>query len=96
MVGLARSLAREVASRGITVNVIAPGFIDTDMTSDRGHRRRSGLPRGRRGRLSHGSGHRHRRRSSHGAVIRRLAPRSLASTMAKYDRDRARRDTSRS
>jgi NAD(P)-dependent dehydrogenase (short-subunit alcohol dehydrogenase family) len=36
MVGLARSLAREVASRGITVNVIAPGFIDTDMTSDLG------------------------------------------------------------
>lgn len=36
MVGLARSLAREVASRGITVNVIAPGFIATEMTSDLG------------------------------------------------------------
>ena len=36
MVGLARSLAREVASRGITVNVIAPGFIATDMTSELG------------------------------------------------------------
>jgi len=36
MVGLARSLAREVASRGITVNVIAPGFIDTEMTADLG------------------------------------------------------------
>jgi 3-oxoacyl-[acyl-carrier protein] reductase len=34
VVGLARSLATEVASRGITVNVIAPGLIDTDMTSD--------------------------------------------------------------
>jgi NAD(P)-dependent dehydrogenase (short-subunit alcohol dehydrogenase family) len=33
LVGLARSLAREVASRGITVNVIAPGFIDTEMTA---------------------------------------------------------------
>lgn len=33
MVGLARSLAREVASRGITVNVIAPGFVDTEMTA---------------------------------------------------------------
>ena len=36
LVGLARSLAREVASRSITVNVIAPGFIDTEMTSDLG------------------------------------------------------------
>ena len=32
LVGLARSLARELASRGITVNVVAPGPIDTDMT----------------------------------------------------------------
>jgi 3-oxoacyl-[acyl-carrier protein] reductase len=32
MIGFSKSLAREVGSRGITVNVIAPGFIDTDMT----------------------------------------------------------------
>jgi len=34
LMGLARSSARELASRGITVNCVAPGFIDTDMTSD--------------------------------------------------------------
>ena len=33
LVGLARSLARELGSRGITANVVAPGFIDTDMTA---------------------------------------------------------------
>jgi 3-oxoacyl-[acyl-carrier protein] reductase len=32
LIGFAKSLAREVASRQITVNVVAPGFIDTDMT----------------------------------------------------------------
>ena len=33
LVGLARSLARELGSRGITANVIAPGFVDSDMTA---------------------------------------------------------------
>ena len=32
MIGLSKSVARELASRGITVNVVAPGFITTDMT----------------------------------------------------------------
>jgi len=33
LIGFGRSLAREVGSRGITVNVVAPGFVDTDMTA---------------------------------------------------------------
>jgi 3-oxoacyl-[acyl-carrier protein] reductase len=32
LVGMARSLARELGSRGITTNVVAPGFVETDMT----------------------------------------------------------------
>ena len=34
IIAFSKSLAREVGSRGITVNVVAPGFIDTDMTRD--------------------------------------------------------------
>jgi len=34
MVGFAKSLAKEVGSRNITVNTVAPGFIDTDMTKE--------------------------------------------------------------
>ena len=33
LVGFGRSLARELASRNITVNIVAPGFVDTDMTA---------------------------------------------------------------
>jgi 3-oxoacyl-[acyl-carrier protein] reductase len=33
LVGLARSVTRELGGRGITVNVVAPGFVDTDMTA---------------------------------------------------------------
>ena len=40
LVGLARSLARELGSRGITCNVVAPGFVDSDMTA--------GLPEARK------------------------------------------------
>jgi len=39
LVGLARSLARELGSRGITVNVVAPGPVETDMTAALGERR---------------------------------------------------------
>lgn len=41
LVGAARSLAREVGSRGITVNVVAPGFVDTDMTAELPEERRT-------------------------------------------------------
>jgi 3-oxoacyl-[acyl-carrier protein] reductase len=36
LVGMARSLARELGSRGVTANVLAPGFIETDMTAELG------------------------------------------------------------
>ena len=34
LIGIARSLTRELGSRGITANVVAPGFIETDMTAE--------------------------------------------------------------
>jgi len=36
LVGAARSIARELGSRGVTANVIAPGFVATDMTAELG------------------------------------------------------------
>jgi NAD(P)-dependent dehydrogenase (short-subunit alcohol dehydrogenase family) len=41
LIGLARSIARELGSRSITANVIAPGFIDTDMTAELGDARKA-------------------------------------------------------
>lgn len=43
LIGFSKSLAREVASRGITVNVVAPGFIETDMTQALTDEQRSGI-----------------------------------------------------
>ena len=51
LVGMARSFARELGSRGITANVVAPGFVETDMTASLDEKRRteiaSSVPLGR-------------------------------------------------
>jgi 3-oxoacyl-[acyl-carrier protein] reductase len=51
LVGMARSFARELGSRSITANVVAPGFVETDMTSTLDEKRRneiaSSVPLGR-------------------------------------------------
>jgi NAD(P)-dependent dehydrogenase (short-subunit alcohol dehydrogenase family) len=51
LVGVARSITRELASRNITANVVAPGFVETDMTaqlpSDRRASYLAGIPAGR-------------------------------------------------
>jgi 3-oxoacyl-[acyl-carrier protein] reductase len=56
LIGLTKSLARELAPRGITVNAVAPGFIDTDMTSGFDDKTREGIiaqiPLGRVGTLA--------------------------------------------
>ncbi len=43
IIAFSKSLAREIGSRGITVNVVAPGFIDTDMTRALGEEQRKAL-----------------------------------------------------
>ncbi|HZP13824.1 MAG TPA: 3-oxoacyl-ACP reductase FabG [Nevskiaceae bacterium] len=43
LVGFSKALAREIGSRGVTVNVVAPGFIDTDMTRELAEAQRAAL-----------------------------------------------------
>ena len=45
LVGMARSIARELGSRGITANVVAPGFVETDMTAELGEERMAAIQR---------------------------------------------------
>lgn len=51
LVGMARSIARELGSRNVTANVVAPGFVESDMTAELGDERRAeilaGIPLGR-------------------------------------------------
>lgn len=53
VIGFSKSMAKELASRGITVNMVAPGFIDTDMTAAMTEKAReatlTGIPLGRAG-----------------------------------------------
>lgn len=53
MIGFTKSLAKEIGSRNVTVNVVSPGFIDTDMTSELPEEQRqallAGIPLGRLG-----------------------------------------------
>ena len=66
MLGFTKSLAREVASRGITVNAVAPGFIDTDMTRALTEEQRAALQNAD----SDGSARQRRRRRRGRAVSR--------------------------
>ncbi|HCR44513.1 MAG TPA: beta-ketoacyl-ACP reductase, partial [Ruminococcaceae bacterium] len=54
IIGLTKTVARELAGRGVTCNAIAPGFIDTDMTKELGEKAKdaglSGIPMKRPGR----------------------------------------------
>jgi 3-oxoacyl-[acyl-carrier protein] reductase len=51
LIGLARSVARELGGRGVTANLVAPGYVDTDMTADLTDKRReemmAAIPLGR-------------------------------------------------
>jgi NAD(P)-dependent dehydrogenase (short-subunit alcohol dehydrogenase family) len=85
LIGLARSIARELGSRNVTANVIAPGFIETDMTAGLTPARKEqvlandGFPRIARCRLHLRRGAAGRRRARHGYLAA-----SRASSTAQH------------
>ena len=84
LVGFTKSLAQEVGSRNITVNCVAPGFIDTDMTKALARRAAAGAARADSARAA---GHARRRRRRGG--VPRVAPGRLHH---RCDAARQRRD----
>ena len=90
LVGLARSITRELGGRGITANVVAPGFIETDMTAALPEDAAEGLPgRDPRGPVRHAGGGR-RRRALHRQPTRRPtspAPSSRSTAASAWATD---------
>ncbi len=70
IIAFSKSLAREIGSRGITVNVVAPGFIDTDMTRALPEEQREGAARADRARPPRRAG-RHRQGGRVPGIARR-------------------------
>ena len=74
LVGLARSLARELGSRNITANVVAPGFVETDMTAELAEDRSKTYRRRSRSAGSHARGGRRGWCGSSPATTPRTSP----------------------
>ena len=72
LIGMARSLARELGSRNITVNVVAPGFADTDMTAELTEERKKAIVAERAARPDRVGRRGGRRRAVPGRARRRL------------------------